>query len=186
MTLDSSGLADEMTFAVGYNRPTADGAGLTGHGVAELFGPDGKLKQRVEFTNIVTEIGDQVYGERGSGIGSPAAAPTAMQLGTGVTAVAKNGAGSWIGTVVANSHVAIGTPTSALNAGKRRITYTTTWAAATATSNGISEVVLTNQLAATQTVAPLANTLARALLSPTVNKGASDSLTITWQHDVGT
>jgi hypothetical protein len=41
----------------------------------------------------------------------------------------------------------------------------------------VNENVLTNATTAA------ANTISRALLSPVVNKGASDTLTITWQHD---
>ena len=36
------------------------------------------------------------------------------------------------------------------------------------------------------TNAATTNIISRALLSPTVNKGASDSLAITWNHDIGT
>jgi hypothetical protein len=156
---------------------------IRGFVVVELHGPDGELKYRHSTCNLVTQVGDQYYGERAAGIGSLAVA-TGMQLGTGTTAVAKTGAGAAIVTLVASSLVAIGTPTSSLSGSSRRITYSTTWAAGTATATGIAEVALVNQSTGTQTAAPAANTISRALLSPTVNKGASDSLTITWQHDL--
>lgn len=184
MTVETARLRDHLTQAAGFGRPTEDTALILGHGIAEVRGPDGTLKQRVEFTNLVTQIGDQVYGERGAGLAGAPAAPTGMQLGTGTTAVAKTGAGAAIGTLVANSLVAIGTPTSGLNGSARRITYSTTWAAGTATANGIAEVALVNQSTGTQTAAPASATISRALLSPTVNKGAADSLTVTWTHDL--
>lgn len=179
--------------------------GLMGHGFWELFDEshrclscrvglpcerggceDPVLKETGEFRNLITQIGDQYYGERAAGIGSPPGQVTGMQLGTGATAVAKTGAGAAIVTLVAASLVAIdgSFPTSALSGASRRIQWKVTFPAGTATANGIAEVALVNQSTGTQTVAPAANTIARALLSPTVNKGASDSLAITWNNDL--
>ena len=182
-TVDVTGIHDQLTSAGDYQRPNDDHAGIYGHGVVELRGPDGALKQRVEFTNLVTQVGDQYIGDRAAGIGAITAI-TGMQLGTGTTAVAKTGAGAAIVTLVAASLVAVGTPTSSLSGSSRRIAYATTWAAGTATATGISEVVMTNQATGTQTVAPASATIARALLSPTVNKAAGDSLSVTWNVDV--
>lgn len=160
--------------------------GIVGHGFWELFGPDGELKDRGEFKNLITQVGDQYYGERAAGIGSPPAQVTGMQLGTGTTAVAKTGAGAAIVTLVAASLVILdgGFPTSALSGSSRRIQWKVTWPAGTATSNGIAEVALVNQAIATQTVAPEANTVSRALISPARDKGAADTLAITWNHDL--
>lgn len=142
-----------------------------------------KLDEIVE--NLITRIGDQFYGERGAGISGAPAAVTGMQLGTGTTAPSKTGAGAAIGTLVANSLVALAAnPASSLQGEARRIVYTATWAAGVATANGIAEVALVNQATGTQTTAPASATIARALLSPTVNKGAADSLTVTWNHDL--
>lgn len=183
-TLDSAELRDHIVVEVDSHRPAVDQMGIRGHGVAEVHGPDGNLKQRLEFHNLVTQVGDQYYGDRAAGVGGPPAVATGMQLGTGITAVAKTGAGAAIVTLVAASLVAIGTPTSALSGSSRRITYVTTWAAGVATANDIAEVVLTNQSTGTQTAAPASATISRALLSPTVNKGALDSLTVTWNQDL--
>lgn len=161
-----------------------DGIGLWGWGVWELFGEEGNLKDAGFFTNMITRVGDQYYGERAAGIASPPGQVTGMQLGTGVTATAKTGAGAALVTYVTGSAVAIdgGFPTSALSGSSRQIQWKTTWAAGVATSNNIAEVVLMNQAVATNAGAPEANTIARALLSPTINKGASDALAITWNH----
>lgn len=179
-----------------------EGCGIRGHGHADLWSAEGWAAHldgdplaavgdlaHVPFANLVTNVGDEYYAERAAGIASPPAQVTGMQLGTGVTAASKNGAGSSIGTLIANSLVAIdgGFPTSTgtqAGATAIRIAWRTTWAAGTATNSAISEVALVNQSTATQTVAPAAATIARALLSPVINKGASDSLAITWNHDV--
>lgn len=184
MDIERARLRDHIEVAAGYQRPTHDSAVIRGRLHVVLTGPDGEVKYEETVPNLVTRVGDQMYGEKGAGIAGAVPSPTGMQLGTGTTAVAKTGAGAALVTLVASSLVAIGTPTSAVSGSSRRITYVTTWAAGTATANAIAEVVLVNQSVGTQTATPEANTLARALLSPTVNKGASDSLTITWQHDI--
>lgn len=169
--------------------------GIRGHGFAELWtprtnllaaGPRTILKQFVSFENLVTRVGDEYYGERAAGISSPPAQVTGMQLGTSTAAVAKTGAGATIGTLVTASLVAIdgGFPTSALSGSSRRIQWKTTWAAGTATSDNIAEVVLTSQSTSTQTAVPEADSYARALLSPDVDKAAGDSLAVTWNHDL--
>lgn len=169
---------------------------MRGHGVAELWTPRrnglagtiGQLMliQRVEFENLITQVGDQYYGERASGIGSPPGQVTGMRLGTGTTAVAKTGAGAAIVTYVTGSNKAIdgSFPTSALNGSSRRIQWKTTWNAGEATANSIAEVVITNESPLTDVAGTAANTISRALLSPTVNKGASDTLAVTWNHDL--
>lgn len=163
-----------------------DMTGLNGHGTVLLLDGDGKVKQLVPFANLVTQVGDQYWGERAAGIASPPAQVTGMQLGTGTTAVAKTGGGSAIVTLVASSLVAIdsGFPTSALSGSARRIQFKTTWVAGVATASAIAEVALGNQSTGTQTVMPSANTIARALLSPTVNKAAGDQLSCLWSVDL--
>lgn len=160
--------------------------GLRGYGHWALFDDHGDLKDGGFFTNLITQVGDQYYGERAAGISTPPAQVTGMQLGTGTTAVAKTGAGAAIVTLVASSLVAIDAtwPQSSIPSSARRIQWKTTWPAGTATSNGIAEVALGNQSTGTQTAMPAANTISRALLSPTINKGASDSLAVTWNHDL--
>ena len=179
---------EEACLILGVNPPhrDADGVALHGCGWFELRDSEGVLKDLGVFTNLVTQVGDQYYGERAAGIASPPAQVTGMQLGTGTTAPAKTGAGASIVTLVASSLVAIdaGFPTSALSGSSRRIQWKTTWPAGTATASNIAEVALVNQSTGTQTVAPASATIARALLSPTVTKGASDSLALTWNHDL--
>lgn len=185
MTADGARLADHAHATAGYQRGPDDPAGVLGFLRIVLTGPDGTVKYDETVPNLVTQIGDQYYGERAAGVGGAPAAATGMQLGTGVTAPTKTGAAAALGTLVAASLVALtGTPASSLNGASRRISYATTWAGGVATANGISEVVLVNQSVATQTATPAAATFARALLTPVINKAAADTLTVTWHHDL--
>lgn len=172
-----------------------DQAGIRGEVIAELWtprrnllgGPRGLiLKQRQVVPNLVTQVGDQYYGERAANIGTPPAQVTGMQLGSGATAAAKTGAGAAIVTLVAASLVAIDAtwPQSSIPGTARRIQWKTTWGAGVATAPSITEVALVNQATATQTAAPAAATIARALLSAAVNKAAGDTLAVTWNHDI--
>lgn len=163
---------------------TVDQSSIHGHGVAVLTGPDGKPKQEIHFKNLITQVGDQVYGERGAGVGS-LPAPTGMRLGTGSTAAAKTGAGAAIVTYVSGSSKAFTTGTaSSLNGNSRRITYVTQWAAGEATSSGIREVVVTNEASVTNVAGTAANTTARAVFGAAIDKQAGDTLTVTWHHDL--
>lgn len=177
---------NELMAIGGLVRPAFDEVGIHGWGVAALYDEEGRLKDLSVFKNLITRVGDEYYGERAAGISSPPDQVTGMQLGTGTTAPSKTGAGAAVVTLVAASLVAIdGTfPTSALAGSSRRIQWKTTWVAGTATANDIAEVVLTNQSTSTQTAAPEANTIARALLFPLVNKGAADTLAVTWNNDL--
>jgi hypothetical protein len=180
-------IEDRLVRDGGLELPSLDEiAGLRGYGAWALFNEAGDLCDGGFFRNLITQVGDEYYGERAAGIASPPAQVTGMQLGTGSTAVAKTGAGAAVVTYVSGSNVAIdgGFPTSSIPASARRITWQTTWAAGVATATGLAEVVLINQSIATNAGAAAADTIARALLSPTVNKGASDTLVVSWAHDL--
>lgn len=159
---------------------------LRGEVAWELRGPDGELTASGVSQNIITELGDEMYGERGAGVAGAPAAPTGMKLGTGGTAPSKNGAGAALTTYLANSHQAFAnTPTGSLSAGKRRITYTGTWASGKATTTSpITEAVIVNDPLANATSAAGA-TVSRVLLSGIPAKTAADTLTLTWTHDLG-
>lgn len=111
-----------------------------------------------------------------------------MRLGTGATAVAKNGAGSaivtYVGSITATKAFDATYPQlSDLGAGLGKyLVYKTTWNAGEATQNGLAEVVIAIDNLAGDIAGTAAFTISRALLSPTVNKGASDTLAITWNH----
>lgn len=182
--LEVSGISDALAVQTIRGRGQEEMTGLFGFGVAELFGPDGELKQRVPFKNRVTTAGDQYFAQMG--ITTSATVPTrmsGMKLGTGVTAAAKSGAGAALVTYTSGSQLVFdGTyPQAASNGGDTgwNVVYKCTWGTGVATVNGLAEVVVVND-AASNATSTAANTVARALLSPTVNKGASDTLAVTW------
>jgi hypothetical protein len=185
MQVDRNAMRDLLVQSSGYGRGPNESTTLRGHGLAVVRNSLGEVTQEVSFNNLVTQVGDQYFGDRGAGIGSIAAI-TGMQLGTGSTTPAKTGAGAATVTLVAASLVALtgGFPASSLSGSSRRIQYQVLWGAGTATATGINEVILTNQATGTQTAVVAANCIARALLSPVVNKGASDTLTVTWNIDL--
>jgi hypothetical protein len=166
-----------------------DANAIRGNLVIERHDENGELIERFEDSNIVTQVGDQMYGERGAGIGAAPAVPTGMKLGTGGTAVAKTGAGAALVTYLSTSNKAFDAtyPQSSLNGAVRRITYKRTYAAGEATTaSAITEAVIVNDTIATDATSVAANTISRILVTGISAKGASDTLTATWNHDVGT
>jgi len=123
----------------------------------------------------------------GTSTGPSFPVPQGMKLGTGLTAVAKNGAGGGMVTYVSNSHQAFDAtfPSTSGTSGGRIITYKVTFAAGKATSaTAISEAVMFLDFLADAT-SSVANTVARVLLAGGgAPKGASDTLTITWTNTV--
>ncbi len=182
---DANGLTDELIVEQYSRRPTIDVIRFTGHGFYELIGPDGKVKQRGTFANLITDYGDQYYAERATT--TDPGIVTGMRLGTGgSTAAAKAGAGGAIVSYVSASDKALdSTPGSSdLGAGiGHRVQYIVTWVAGEATATGIDEAVVTNETPLTDVAGALGDTISRAVLVPVVNKGASDQLVITWNHD---
>jgi hypothetical protein len=169
----------------------ADRLGFTGYGYYVLRDGDGAIKAMDVFANLITDAGDTYYAQKGIVGVAPASpsAPTAMngmKLGTGSTAVAKNGAGGALVTYLSGSNVAFDAtfPSAAsLGAGLgANMTYKTTWGAGVATTaSAITEVAVVNDQA-TNATSTAANTAARALLTGIASKGASDTLAVTWNH----
>jgi len=155
----------------------------------ELFGPDGELKAVREVGNLITTAGDEYYAKRGAAAVVPAAPSdvtkvTGMKLGTGATAAAKSGAGAALVTYESASNnpfdatfpllVDLASDTG------WQIQYKTTWAAGDVTEAALTEAVIVNDAAADAT-STAANTISRIVFSA-INKTASDSLVITWNH----
>jgi hypothetical protein len=107
-----------------------------------------------------------------------------MKLGTGTTTVAKSSTGAALATYLTASNAAFDSsyPQTANLGGGLGVNavYKTTWAAGTATSSTINEVVICND-SATNATSTAANTYSRAVIT-TVNKTSSDSLAVTWNH----
>jgi hypothetical protein len=187
MTLNETAkIRDEVTVQMTRGREVDDRTEISGEIIVEKFDKDGHLVARCVTTNLVTQVGDQVYGERGAGVSGAPAAPTGMKLGTGSTAVAKTGAGAALVTYLSGSNKAFDAtyPQSALNGAARRITFKRTYAAGEATTaSPITEVVIVNDTIATDATSVAANTISRGLLAGIGSKGATDTLAITWTHD---
>lgn len=164
---------------------STDKSGILGTLILERRDKDGNLIERFEGSNLVTQVGDQLYGERGSGAASPAL-PTGMKLGTGSTAVAKTGAGAALVTYLSGSNKAFDAtyPQSSLNGASRRITYKRTYAAGEATTaSPITEAVIVTETISSDTTSTEAETISRILVTGISAKGAADTLTATWNHD---
>lgn len=177
-------LTDGLIVATARPRGQKNIALALGTVVAELHDKNGLLIARSVSKNLITDVGDELYASRGAGL-TTSAVPTGMRLGTGSTAVAKNGAGSYIVTYLSDSNRAFDATFPSSTGGV--VTYKRTYAAGEATSGSpITEVVIntdtiTNDNATTATEA---NTISRALIAGVSSKGASDTLTITWTHTI--
>ena len=140
-----------------------EGIKIIGKILIELRGPDGKLKDKREVTNIVTNTGRQAIIDRLQGTTPPSAAFIA--IGTGATAAAA--ADTTLGTEVARSSSAA--PLTQPDAYTDRCIET--FAAGVGTGN-ITE--------AGRLTANSGGTLMGRQVFTAVNKTASDSLQITY------
>lgn len=137
---------------------------------------------------LLGTTGNGVGGATGTVQGLTLTSVQGMKLGTGTTAVAKSGAGAaivtYVSSVTASKVVDSTWPQSTRTVPGCQIQYKTSWAAGEATTSGSNwaEVVLSIENPFADDAGTAGNTIARALLSPTINKGASDTLAITWNH----
>lgn len=190
MTTDRSGIRDEVALTLERVRERLDLVGIRGFVELALTRPRrssaGLEVIHYELVpNLVTQVGDEYYGERAAGIASPPDQVTGMRLGTGTTAAAKTGAGAAIVTYISGSNQAIagGFPTSSIPGSARRIQWQAIWAAGDSTNSAITESVITNENPLTDVAGSAANTISRVVFSA-IDKGALDTLTNTWSHDL--
>lgn len=156
-------------------------SGLSGEIVLTCYAEDGTVRWTETIKNLITDVGDIYYAQRALAAVVPdapadATKVTCMKLGTGTTAVAKNGAGGGIVTYKTGSNAAFASVSRSSNA----ITYNASWAAGVATDSALAEIAICVTNADSTSVA--ANCIARALISPTRNKQAADTLTAAWTH----
>lgn len=159
--------------------------GIRGVAHLALYDENGNLKLEVVKHNLITTHGDEYYAKMGAAGVSGNTAPTLvarMQLGSGTTAASKSGATSTVETFIASSGVAFDslTPSAVGTNVGWKLRYTATWAPGTATNSAITEAVITEQTAA-NTAAVEANTISRVVFTA-INKGASDTLVLNWDH----
>lgn len=141
----------------------ADGVKATGHVKFELFGPDGMRKLIHEVNNLVVTVGkNYIAGRMASNT------PTIMgymAVGSSATApaVGDTALGGELGRVALTSGIAAGNV----------VTYIATFPAGTGTG-AINEAGIFD-------AAAVGNMLAHVIATAgVINKGAGDSLTVTW------
>lgn len=152
----------------------------------KLFDDKGNLKQEGKTKNVVTEQGLKYYVDQLSDSGGSAV--QLMVLGTGTVAVGTGD--TWVGGYFSDNGTIAGTAgsvTAITNAGTpTNLQYVGTYSAGYATQTGITRVGLANMVAAADgNGTPNATTtffVAHGTITPTVNKGASDTLVVTWDH----
>jgi hypothetical protein len=152
--------------------------GLWGVVLAELRDKNGKLKQRKIVQNLVTDQGDifaaqAMYTAAYSGWG--------MKLGTATTTAAKNGAGSYIasGDYISGSAKALDDSTPKAGATNDIVQFRRLFAAGEATNSNINRVSICDNTT-DGAEADATGTYAISVFSGAINKGASDTLTVTW------
>lgn len=158
--------------------------GLKGVIRYKLFDKDGNLKQEGKGSNIVTTQGDRYFVDQLSDVGGVAV--KLICLGTGTANVAK--ADTWVSGYYSDNGSAAagkGSVAAATNSGTpANLQYVGTFAAGYATQTGITRALLTNLSASADgNGTPNGTTtfaVAHGTVSPTVNKGASDTLVVTW------
>lgn len=167
----------------------ADGNDLKGFVTITLTDEDGNIKSEETVENLITDTGDLYYAQQAIDGVAPAnaVAPTlvnGMKLGTGTTAVAKNGAGAALVTYLTGSNQAFDAsyPQVANQGAGNGVwgVYKVTYAAGVATNAAITEAVIVTD-EATNATSTASNTISRITFTA-VNKGASDTLSITWNH----
>jgi len=160
--------------------------GLKGRVNYVLYDENGNVKQKGsgKACNIVTTQGDNYFVDQLSDAG--AANLHLMVLGTGTANVAKGN--TWVAGYYADNGSAVagkGTVNPITNSGTPgNLQLVGTFAAGYATENGITRVGYTNMAAASDGNGTPNNSttffIAHGTIDPTVNKGASDSLIVTW------
>jgi len=152
-----------------------------------LYDSNGNLKQKGEAKNIVTTQGNRYYVDRLAGVGGGTA--KIFVLGTGNAAVGSTD--TWVSGYYANNGTAAGTGgavTVGQNSGTlNSLQYIGTFGAGYGTvADPITRVGLTNTDASADGNGTTTGTstyfIAHGTISPSVNKGATDTLVVTWDH----
>ena len=162
-------ISDSIEPSVGRGAPLSDGLPVRGHVLVEVYGPDGLLRETRTTDNLVVDAGEAHIADRLSTSPSGAAMGW-MAIGTGATAAA-------FGNTALGAEIDRNALTSATDSANV-VTYVGNWAAGDGTNSAITEAGIFNA-ASTGTM------LARAVFSA-INKGASDTLAITWTVTIGT
>lgn len=159
---------DEVAVTVGRGVHLPDTLQMRGHVTVELYGPDGDLKDIRRIDNLVVTAGKNHIADQLSS--SPGeSAMSHMAVGTGTSSPAAGNTA--LGTEIDRNALTSRTDSSGV------VTYVGNWAAGDATNSAIAEAGIFNNSSG-------GTMLARATFTA-INKGASDTLAITWTVTVG-
>jgi hypothetical protein len=159
------GLADRLSAALSKRIGQKDELKVYGHVTVELFGADGRLKSVRQQKNLVVTTGRDAIIERLDS--SPATTqPTHMAVGTG--AVAPAAGNTALGAEIDRNALTSNTASGGV------LTMVGNWAAGEATNAAITEAGVFN--------ASSAGTMYSRATFTAINKGASDTLQITWTY----
>lgn len=172
-----------------------DSVGVKGVVIVTLIDEATGVEERYEYENQVTDVGDLYLAGRdvaGIGPNSPAQPPlvNGIKLGTGLTAVAKFGAGAVIVTYITGSNRGFdaGFPNAfnlvpSLGSGNgAQAQYQVTYAAGGAVSGtNLSEVVMVTD-AGSDAASAVSQTIARALVGPFTAISVTTKVVVQWNH----
>lgn len=165
---DSIGISDTLAFALGRGSSLGDLVTVSGLVHVQLFDSRQNLKEERLISNLVVDAGKAHIADQLSS--SPGGAAMGwMAIGTGSTAPAAGNTA--LGTEIDRN--ALTSRTDATNV----VTYVGDWAAGDGTNAAIAEAGIFNASSA-------GTMLARATFTA-INKGASDTLKITWTVTIG-
>jgi hypothetical protein len=161
-------VSDQITVSVGRNASVEDAALVRGHMYLELRDANGLIKEVREVDNLIVDVGKNGIADQL--IASPTISkPGWMAIGTGSTAPAAGNTA--LGTEIDRN--ALTTKTRSTNV----VTMVGDWAAGDGTNAAIAEAGIFD-------ASSTGNMYSRATFTA-INKGASDTLSITWTFTVG-
>jgi len=161
-------------------------AKISGFIAYKLLDQNGDVKAEGKTKNVITEAGLKYYVDQLTDAGGSAV--QLMVLGTGTVAVGTGD--TWVGGYFSDNGTTSGTAggvTAVTNSGTAtNVQYVGTFSAGYATQDGITRVGLANMVASADgNGTPNGLTtffVAHGTIDPAVNKGASDTLVVTWDH----
>ena len=148
---------------------------MKGHIKIELFDQDGNVKSKIEKHNTFMAVGDAHVADQLAATPGEAAMGF-MSIGTGNTAFTT--AATVLNSEIDRNALAAGYPEQGAGASDNDVIYKATWAAGDGTGAIVEAGIFNSSVSD-------AGTMLAASTFPVINKGASDTLTITWTVTVG-
>jgi hypothetical protein len=161
---ENVGVGDRASVLMGWNRAFKGDVKPKGDVAIRVHGPDGKLKESRDIHNITTTVGKNHIASRMKDSGSPNQM-SHMAVGTGATAAA-------VGDTTLDTELSrIALTTAGGTVSTNVVTYAATYGAGVGTGALVESGVLN---------AASVGTLLCRVVFAVLNKGANDSMTITW------